>query len=129
LEGATVATYWHVAGADYEDGDDLLSFFERVEAGLASLSDWRWEHALDEAPDAHYVSLWANARDALAWIEDEYALDGARIVRVDIPEDSDVRVITYRRDVKPHPAVRDHIPGEYCSLATVDELRAAAGRE
>lgn len=99
-----MATYFHVAPAHYQDGDDLLSF-EELEA-RGDTPEWKYE---GEPVDTDVVCLFETEAEARDFI-DTFLADG-RLLRVTIPADADdVRVMRVQEGF---PAVLRRIPAHY----------------
>lgn len=103
-----MATYWHVTGADYEDGDDLLT---RQEAELQGrVAPWRWSH--EPTPDDYQaVSLFADHADAERWIAEGFAPAGHRLLRVEIPAHEERAI--YPDPYEGHPVYPRSIPADW----------------
>jgi len=74
---------YHIAGAKYQAGDDLLCWNELEQHGIASADDWQWE----EAPigfDGDVVCLYEDRGEALEHQVEHggqlLVLDGERII-------------------------------------------------
>jgi hypothetical protein len=99
-----MATYFHVAPAHYQDGDDLLSF-EELEAQGYGVT-WKYE---GEPVDTDVVCLFETEVEARSFIAD-FLPDG-RLLRVTIPADADD--IRMTRVEEGYPAVFRLIPAQY----------------
>lgn len=99
-----MATFYHVAPAHYQDGDDLLSF-EELEARGYDVS-WKYE---GEPVDTDVVCLFETEGEAQAFVAD--FLPSGRLLRVTIPADADDVRMT--RVQEGYPAVFRLIPTQY----------------
>lgn len=119
--------FWHIAGAGYQEGDDLLSFRELLARGLAQESDWRWEHPLGSSEDWQCVSLFSSAADALEWLEaEDPASDAYTILRVDLAEDYPG---LFWHATEQHYLVEGEIPAQHLDAVSLDVLRASARQQ
>ena len=117
-----MTTYWHVAPADYETGEDLLCWDEMIDRGWFTTEDWKWPYA-DLGHDGNVVSLYRDldsARDHRA----EYDPTGI-ILRVTI-EDADLEAsdwasaaVTMTTFEEGFPAVYRRIPAR---MITIEDL-------
>lgn len=98
-------TYWHVAPASYEEGDDLLCWSELLNAGTVTDADWRWDHTPD-AESVSLVSLWASKDDAAAW----QAQHGGVLLAIEIDDRDAWRILDHSEG---HPAAVERVPA-YC---------------
>lgn len=94
-------TYYHVAPAHYQSGDDLLSFNEQEARGLAPV--WKWDC---DYVDTDVVCLFCTLGEARDYI-DEFQSDG-KILAVTIDDDEDQLSMT--RVSEGYPAVYRLIP-------------------
>lgn len=99
-----MTTYFHVAPADYQDGDDLMCFDE-LEARGYDVS-WKYE---GEPVDTDVVCLFGSEAAAREYIE--VFLPAGRLLRVTIPTDADDVRMT--RVEEGYPAVYRMIPACY----------------
>lgn len=112
-EESKMTTYYHVTATSYQDGDDLLSFQERLNLGEVTESDWKWDHDLEGAPDAQFVSLWSDLERAKKWIEE--MVDGDAVI-VEVVDDGTIEVRTAGHEATKHPCVYGKIPGRLCAI-------------
>lgn len=110
-----MTTYYHVAPAAYQDGDDLLCFAALEARGDAPT--WRWEC---EPADTDVVCLFTAAqRDEAAEFLELFQPDG-RLLRVAIPDADDgsaaYEALRFTRVPEGYMAVRWCIPACYVEV-------------
>ena len=84
-----MATYYHVAGEQYQAGDDLLCWNTLVEQGILTDADWRWQDA-EIGHDGNVVCLY----QALAEAREHQAEYGGTVLAVEVEEDGEIRLTT-----------------------------------
>lgn len=97
-----MATYYHVVGNDYQDGDDLLCWDARAERGDDLV--WKWD---GEPFDTDVVCLFETETEA----QEMQELYGGRVLTITIPDDDDMLSITNVSEG--YTAVYNKIPASY----------------
>jgi hypothetical protein len=100
-----MATYFHVAPADY-DGGPLLSFDEQEARGRAPV--WKWDC---EMADTDVVCLYSTEAEAREHIE-VFQPDGV-LLKIEIDDDDDR--VSYTKVSEGYTAIYRIIPTEYIS--------------
>jgi len=108
MEQASIR-YYHVAGPDYRDGDDLLCWDELDAMGQAP--SWKWDG--EPELDTDVVCLFETIEEAREF-QAEFQPAG-RILAVDLPEDYEAWGIMMTRVSEGYPAVFCRIPAEFVS--------------
>jgi len=109
---AACGTYYHVAGAGYEAGDDLLSWNAFLDERGVAPGPWKWTEA-PEAFDGDVVSLFERYVDALDY-RDGF---GGTVLAVDLPEDADELGIMAEINDEGYLCIYRRIPSSYLSPA------------
>lgn len=102
-----MTTFYHVAPATYQDGDDLICLVRRANGNYelaARYARRRWPEYPDYAigPDAHLVSLYESRTDA----SDHAGTHGGVILEID------GAYLDLVRNSEGFPAVHDRIPAK-----------------
>ncbi len=98
--------YYHVAPAEYQTGDDLLSFDEQCALGWEPT--WKWDC---DYVDTDVVCLFSSLEAAREYRDECRPTD--RILQVSIPSDDDMVSIT--TVAEGYTAVYRRIPAQYIS--------------
>lgn len=105
-----MATYYHVAGKGYQDGDALYSYDRQLEMGIAP--EWKWGED-DEGLDTDLVCLFDTESDAQEFAT-EFVPEGSLLI-VEIDDDEDRLQITVNDEG--YTAVYNEIPAELIQIA------------